>query len=89
MESMMHIGNAPGAPDYAAIAEAISGIFFVAHETRMEQEMIQAALETFTKISQVSHVTVTNSTFTNNPPVAEPADACLKIDRCDPDVKAT
>ncbi len=81
MNSMMHIGNAPGAPDIKGIAEAITSIFQVGHATHMEQDTIQEALGAFTKVGQVTGVTISGATLTNH---ASPADVGMTIDSSEP-----
>lgn len=74
MEAMIHIGNAPGTPDYAAIADALVAILHTGYDTHAEQDTIQKALGAFTAIGEVKNITISGATLTNNPPPSEPND---------------
>lgn len=69
MKSMLNIGNeiTNNKVTIAAITDALTKILEVGATNHTEQETIRTAIEVIAKITQVSGVTVTNSTFTNNP----------------------
>lgn len=61
---------------FEEIADAVAVILWSGHESHADQETIRAALTLVKDIARVENVSVTNSTFTNNPPSEAAAVKC-------------
>lgn len=66
MESAIHVGNKVDKETAKNIAEIIKTVFEVGEKTGMDQSTIVSAIKVIGEISEVKHVTITNSNFTGD-----------------------
>lgn len=75
MESCLHIGAKVDKDTSTAMASAICAIFQEGHATHQEQDTIQRAIDSLTRVLEVKNVTVTGSTFVGEKKVIVEAEA--------------